>query len=197
MRAERVVEAAPAFHDDAGLSERVEDLAIEQLVPEAGVEALDVAILPRAPRLDVRGPCTYGGDPILDGLRNELRAIIGSYVLRHAPEDEEVGQDVDDVGRLELPVDPDRQTFPRELIDDVQHAILPSVMGAILHEVVGPDMVRSFCPKPVQAPSLGQIRLRFGCRGGTFRPSCRQIRSTRLSLTTQPDVLRRRAAIFR
>ncbi len=37
----------------------------------------------------------------------------------------------------------------------------------------------------------------LGCRGRTFSPSCRQIRSTRLSLTTQPDMLRRRAAIFR
>jgi hypothetical protein len=49
----------------------------------------------------------------------------------------------------------------------------------------------------MQAPSLGQIRLRFGCRGGTFSPSCRQIRSTRLSLTTQPDVFLSMAAIFR
>ena len=41
------------------------------------------------------------------------------------------------------------------------------------------------------------MRLRFGCRGGTFRPSCRQIRATRLSLTTLPDVLLSMAAIFR
>ena len=100
MRAERVVEAAPAFHDDAGLSERVEDLAIEKLVTDAGVEALDVSILPWAPRCDVGSLCADGCDPVLNRLRNELRAIIGSYVLRHAPEDEEVGQDVDDIRRL-------------------------------------------------------------------------------------------------
>jgi hypothetical protein len=76
MRTERVVKAPPALHDDASFSESVEDLAIEQLVPKPGVEALDVAVLPWAPRLDVRGPCTYGGDPILDGLGNELRAIV-------------------------------------------------------------------------------------------------------------------------
>ena len=34
----------PAFHDDAGFGEGVEDLAIEKLVAEAGVEALDVEI---------------------------------------------------------------------------------------------------------------------------------------------------------
>ena len=62
----RVVEAysrsAAAFHDDAGLSERVEDLAIKKLVTHAGVEALDVSILPRATRLDTGGLCADGGD---------------------------------------------------------------------------------------------------------------------------------------
>ena len=78
MRTERVVEAPPAFHDDAGFSESVEDFAIEQLVPKPGVEALDVAVLPRAAGLDVGGPCANGGDPVLDGLRNELGAVAPS-----------------------------------------------------------------------------------------------------------------------
>ncbi len=127
-----VVEAPPALDHDAGLGERVEDVAIEELVTEAGVEALDVSILPWAPRFDVGSLCADGCDPVLNRLRNELRAIIGSYVLRHAPEDEEVGQDVDDIRGLELPVDPDCQAFPRELIRYIQHAILAPVMGAIL-----------------------------------------------------------------
>ena len=65
-------------------------------------------------------------------------------MLRHTPEDEEIGEDVDDTRRLALPVDPDRQAFSRELIHHIQHAILPSIMGAILHEVAGPDMVGPF-----------------------------------------------------
>jgi hypothetical protein len=35
-------------------------------------------------------------------------------------------------------------------------------------------------------PSFSHRRARFGCRAGTFSPSRRQIRSTRLSLTSQP-----------
>ena len=76
MRPTGVVEAPPAFDDDASLSERVEDLTIEQFVTEAGIEALDVSILPRASRLDVCGPGTDGGDPVLNRLRNELRAVV-------------------------------------------------------------------------------------------------------------------------
>jgi hypothetical protein len=33
-----VVEAAPALDDDPGFGKRVEDLAIEQFIPEPGVE---------------------------------------------------------------------------------------------------------------------------------------------------------------
>ena len=44
---DRVVMTTPALDDDLGLAERVEDLSVEQLVPEAGVEAFDKAILPR------------------------------------------------------------------------------------------------------------------------------------------------------
>ena len=78
MWSKRIVEAPPAFHDDAGFGEGVEDLAIEKLVAEAGVEALDISILPRAPRLDVGGLGTNGGDPILNRLCNELLAIAPS-----------------------------------------------------------------------------------------------------------------------
>lgn len=42
MWTERIVEAAPAFDHDAGLRERVEDLAIEKFITNAGVEALDL-----------------------------------------------------------------------------------------------------------------------------------------------------------
>jgi hypothetical protein len=37
--------APPAFDDDLSFSEGVEDLAIEQLIAKAGIEALDVAVL--------------------------------------------------------------------------------------------------------------------------------------------------------
>ena len=70
MWSKRIVEAPPAFHDDAGFGEGVENPAIEKLVAEAGVEALDVSIFPRAPRLDGGGLCAGGGDPVLNRLCN-------------------------------------------------------------------------------------------------------------------------------
>src|SRR6266540_6896567 len=67
MRPDRVVVASPALDDDLGLAQSVEDLAVEQLIAKAGVEALDVAVLPRAAALDVSGLGTDSRDPFLHG----------------------------------------------------------------------------------------------------------------------------------
>ena len=48
----------------------------------------------------------------------------------------------------------------------------------------------------MQEPSLSHSLPRFGCLAGTFSPSRRQIRSTRLWFTRQP-LLWRRAVILR
>src|SRR5208283_3710726 len=70
-----------------------------------------------------------------------------THIAGHTAQDEQVRQDVDDVHRAELAIDPDGQAFPSELINDVEHAIFASIMGAILDEVVGPDMVRMLGPQ--------------------------------------------------
>ena len=57
-------------------------------------------------------------------------------------------QNVDDGGRIELAIDADRQAFPGELIDDVEHAELLAIVRPILDEVIGPDMVGMLRPKP-------------------------------------------------
>ena len=65
----------------------------------------------------------------------------------HAPQDEQVREHVDDVDRLELAIDPDGQALVGELVDDAEHAELPPVVGAVLDEVVGPDMVLVLRPQ--------------------------------------------------
>ena len=40
MGPDRVVMATPALDDDLGFTERIEDFAVEQLIPKAGVEAV-------------------------------------------------------------------------------------------------------------------------------------------------------------
>jgi hypothetical protein len=101
--------APPAFDDDLSFSEGVEDLAIEQLIAKAGVEALDVAVLPRTAPLDIGSLGADSGDPSLDGLGDELRSVVGPDVTGNAAQDEQVGQNVDDIDCFELASDTDRQ----------------------------------------------------------------------------------------
>src|SRR5262249_44128778 len=103
----------PALDDHLGLAER-EDFAVEQLVAQAGVEALDVAVLPGAAPLDVSGLGTDNPDPFLYCLGEELRSVVGPDVSGNALQDEEVGQNVDHIDRLELAGDTDRQAFMGE-----------------------------------------------------------------------------------
>src|SRR5262249_37760074 len=128
--------APPALDDDSGLSERVEDFAVEQLAAKARVQALDVAILPRTAPLDVSGLGANSCDPFLHGLGHELRSVVGPDMSGNAMQDEEVGQNIDHIDRLELAGDTDRQAFMGELVEHVEHPILASVMGAVLNEVV-------------------------------------------------------------
>src|SRR5881409_2242112 len=120
MRSDSVVVTTPALDDDLRLAKGVEDLAIEQFVPQPGIEALDVSVLPRTARSDVGGLGSDRRDPLLDGLGDELRAVVGADVARHAAQDEQVREHVDEVDRLELASDADRQALVGELVDDVE-----------------------------------------------------------------------------
>ena len=81
----------PRFDDDFGFPQTVEDLAVEQFIAQAGVEALDITVLPGTTRRDLGCLCTDCSDPILDRLGNKLRAIVGTDIARNAPQDEEIG----------------------------------------------------------------------------------------------------------
>ena len=75
MWAQSIVMIAPPAGDAADLLQAVEDLAIEQFVAQAGIEALDISILPRAARLDVEGGDTKPTEPFADGMSDELRTV--------------------------------------------------------------------------------------------------------------------------
>jgi hypothetical protein len=72
--------ASPALDHDLSLTQWIEDFAVEELVTQAGIEALDIAVLPRAAPLDVGGLGTDSRDPLLHRLGHELRPIVGPDV---------------------------------------------------------------------------------------------------------------------
>ena len=71
-----VVVSPPLFDDDLSLFEGIEDLPIQQFVPEAGIEGLAVSVLPRRAGFNVSGFGPHRLDPVPDGLGHELRSIV-------------------------------------------------------------------------------------------------------------------------
>ena len=67
---------------------------------------------------------------------------------RRSAQDEQVGEYINDVDRLEPATDPDGQAFPGELVDDVEHAELPAIVGSVLDKVIGPDVIGVLGPQP-------------------------------------------------
>jgi hypothetical protein len=109
----------PAFDDDLGFSQRVKDLTVQQFVAHPPVEAFAISVLSGASWFNVSGLCPSCCDPPSDGLSNELWAIVRPDVGRNAPKNEQVGQSIDDLGRVQLSPRPDRQTFPAVFVQNV------------------------------------------------------------------------------
>ena len=82
--------SSPAFDDDLGLGERIEDFTIQKFVAKPGVEGLNEAILPRTSRHDVGGLRAHGSDPLLHRLGDELWPIVGPDVARHPSQNEQI-----------------------------------------------------------------------------------------------------------
>ena len=61
--------------------------------------------------------------------------------------DEEVSQTLKHVIGSQPPGNNDRQAPPREIVEHDQHAEGASVLGAVLDEVVGPDVVWTLRPE--------------------------------------------------
>ena len=71
----------PALDQHLRLPQRVEDLAIEQLISKLAVERLYVAVLPRAPGLDEKRLDADTPKPVAYDRGGELRPVIATNVL--------------------------------------------------------------------------------------------------------------------
>lgn len=62
-RANRIIRLPPALDHHLRFPERVEEFSVEQFVPQLPIEALDVAVLPRASWLDVQRLHRHPAEP--------------------------------------------------------------------------------------------------------------------------------------
>lgn len=78
MRTPMIVLLPPLFSDNLCLMTVSENPAVETVSSKCSVETLDKRILPGTAGLDVQGLARLVLQPLLQGIRNELRAIIAA-----------------------------------------------------------------------------------------------------------------------
>lgn len=83
MGPDKLVVTLSTFDEELGFFQRVEDLPIEELVAQPRMEALDVAVFPGRARRDESRAGPDRGNPLPDGLGNELGVDVGSDLVRN------------------------------------------------------------------------------------------------------------------
>src|ERR1043165_3098914 len=136
-----VVILSPRGRQFAGRDQTLELLDRQKFVPQSAVEALGVAVLPRARRLDVQCLNVDLLEPAPNCMSDELRAVVTADALGNPTHRKELGQRVDHVLAGDAPIDLQRQAFPRVFIDDAQTLQNASPSRVIEHEVPAPHMV--------------------------------------------------------
>ena len=109
----------------------------------------------------------------------------------HAAQDEEIGQHVDHVDRLQPPCHTGRQTFMREHVDDVQHTVLGWVhVCAIFDEVVRPHVIAMLGLTGWHEPSTSRSGRALGCLQEPLPLSPPNPLDAALYVETHPAVVR-------
>ncbi len=146
MGSEVVVDVAPVEVEDPCLEDGVEDLAIEELVAEPGVEALDEWVLPGAARLDLERAGAGEPTPIPNRAGDELRPVVHPDVVGRATLSFGLVQHLDHIvggdGATKLAAD----TLAGVLITHRQRLDRSPVGGRIEYEIECPDLVPALCP---------------------------------------------------
>ena len=115
-----VVEADPVGDDDASFGERIELLAVEALVTEAGVKGFDVTVLPGRAGVDVERADAAVGQAVPDGTGDKLGAVVGADMLRRSVGFDCLGEDSHDVVSADAAGDVVGDALLRVLVDEHQ-----------------------------------------------------------------------------
>jgi len=163
VRPLRIIVYPPAFQKHPGLSQGIEDLPVQQLVPQLAVERLNVAVLPGTTRFDEQSLNSESLQPLPNRRGRELRTVVRPEIHRRAPLNEQVRQRVNYILRSHLPAGLQSQAFPGVLIDDRENPQRPVVVGPLEDKIIRPEVVGILCPtthaRPVVEPQRATLRL--------------------------------------
>ena len=141
MGSHRVVVDQPAFDDPPGLCERSEDMLVEAFVAQLSIERLNKRILNRFARRNIVQLGARLFDPAQHSSARQLGPVVRDDRQRPALQIAKSIQFPDDPGARQGWVHDARQTFSREVVDDVENAKAATVIEGILHKVQRPPLV--------------------------------------------------------
>ena len=182
MGSDGIVQPPPLLVEYRCLGQCVEDRSVQELVSQFAVEALVVAVLPRTARRHVEGPDPQPGQPSPHQFRRELWPVVRAQMLGRNVPSEEIREHLENVVSSSLSTDLDlpdtaactRSEHGQKLQKHGRHGSSKKRRSRTARDSCAVARCR------MHEPSLSHNRPRFGCRLGTFSPSCLQIRSTRL-----------------
>ena len=147
MWSRRVVVLPPAVDQYLRLSQRVEDLTVEQFVTQLTVKALNESVLPGTTGFNVQ--CRYAdiAQPVSYSFGRKLRTIIRADVLGHSPRCHQPRQTLEHIIATEIPCDIDREALSGMLVDHRQHPEASAFFCSSLYEVVAPHMILVLRPE--------------------------------------------------
>ena len=178
--------SAPRFDDDLCLLQIHEEFAIQQIIPKFAVEAFAIAIFPGASRLNVLRLHTKFGQPFFQDARHELWAVIRTQITRQAVSQKQIRQHMHDLLSADSSGHVQRQALPAVFVNDHQHAKCFAMSGAALDKITGPYMMPPFRTQADAGAAIAPEPFARALLCRDLRPSCFQIRSTRLSLMPPP-----------
>jgi len=141
VRAYRVVLEAPSLDLFPGVPKIVEPVLVQTLVPELAVEALDVGVLRRFPRVDEVQLDPVTVRPGVQRLSAELPAIVGDDRPGDSSRLRQSVHDPHDPGTGERRVHLDGRALPGEVVHDRQRPELPPVREAVLQDIHRPQLL--------------------------------------------------------
>ena len=112
MRAVQFVFLPPLLDEHLGFLERIEDLAVEEFIPNLAGLGLRMAILPRVSWLDEEGLDAEPADPFSHDFGGGFRPVVRPDVPRWAALHKEVRRALEHAVRNEPAVHQDRLAFP-------------------------------------------------------------------------------------
>ena len=148
MGSDGIVQPPPLLDEYNCLGQCVEDLAVQELVPQLAVEAFVVAVLPGTAWLDEQRLNANPGQPPPHELGRELWPVVRTQMLGRAVMSEELGQNLEHVMGSDLSGHLDRHTLPRVLVEHGQQLQGSTVVRSCAHEVIGPDVTLVQRPEP-------------------------------------------------